>query len=189
MTSICLFYSNYFFKEVESLAKVRILGFDPGTANMGWAVIETTTDASEVRATSLFGVMKTTMDDGDFRMRIDKLGELIKKLVYALEPDYIAIEDFTEQGVNSGKVYKEMATLIEHMRMAFRGMGLEAVIYTNSEWKKITTGSKGLNKEQVKHFVSHNVPFAKEFYRSNAATHVWDACGIAYARYLQLQGE
>jgi Holliday junction resolvasome RuvABC endonuclease subunit len=173
--------------EVESMAKVRILGFDPGTANMGWARLDG--DTSEIRATENFGVQKTSLSDGDFRKRIDILGDWMEGLIKFHNPSHLGIEDFTEQGVNAGKVYKEMATLIEHMRLVARGLGHEDVILTNSEWKMILTGSKGLNKDQVKHFVAHNVPNAKELYTGKTATHVWDACGIAYAKYFLIRGK
>lgn len=172
--------------------KVRILGFDPGTANLGWALLEG--DSSEAHATEYFGVLKTKKTDGDFRKRVDSLGNMMINLVNLLLHHeqfitHIAIEDFTEQGVETGTVYKEMATLIEHMRMVSRGLGHEAAIYTNAEWKKILTGSKGLNKDQVKHFVAHRITGASELYTGKTATHVWDACGIGYAHYLQIRGK
>lgn len=169
------------------MTKVRILSFDPGTANMGWSYIEGNLSTFEVTATEYFGVVKTTMDDGDFRQRIDILGEWLKIILYTHQPTHVAIEDFTEQGVQTGTTYKIMATLIENMRMVCRGLGHEADIMTNAEWKKIATGSKGLNKDQVKHFVSHKIPGAKEHYKGRTATHVWDACGVGYAKFMKLQ--
>jgi Holliday junction resolvasome RuvABC endonuclease subunit len=168
--------------------KVRILSFDPGTANMGWAYIEGNLKTSEVYATEHFGVKKTTMNDGDFRERIDILGEWLKSTIYLHQPTHIAIEDFTEQGVQTGTTYKVMATLIENMRMVCRGLGHEADIMTNAEWKKIATGSKGLNKDQVKHFVAHKIPGAEKHYTGRTASHVWDSAGIGYAKFKKLQG-
>lgn len=168
--------------------KVRILAFDPGTANMGWAYLEGELTNGIVQATEHFGVVKTTMDDGDFRRRIDILGGWMEEVIQLTSPTVIAIEDFTEQGVITGKTYKEMATLIEHMRMVSRMKNYEADIMTNEEWKRIATGSKGLNKNQVKHFVTNKVPKAVEFYKGRTATHVWDACGIGYAEFKKLQG-
>lgn len=171
------------------MEKVRILGFDPGTANTGYALLQGDIPSKVVELTNHFGVLRTKKEDGDIRSRIDQLGSDMKKLIAQLQPAHVVIEDFVEQGKLVGKTYKEMAFLIEHMRLAGREMGYEVTIYENGEWKKIAIGAYRLNKEQVKHFVAHNVKNAKEFLGSRTATHVWDSVGIAYAKYKQLQGE
>lgn len=170
------------------IQQVRILGFDPGTANLGWARLDGHLGTGHIQATEHFGVAKTSLSDGDYRQRIDLLGEWFMETIECHKPTHIVIEDFTEQGVVTGTVYKEMATLIEHMRMVCRMLGHEATIYENAEWKKIATGSKGLNKDQVKHFVAHKIPQAKELYKGRTVTHVWDSAGIGYAKFKQLTG-
>jgi len=168
--------------------QVRILGVDPGTASTGYALINgnvRTLIASVV--TNECATIKTSLEDGDVRERIDIIGRTFQELVMRLEPDFVAIEDFTEQGKQTGKTYKEMSWLIEHFRMAGREIGYEVTIFENAEWKKIATGSKGLNKDQVKHFVAHKIS-GTEHFPKRTPTHVWDACGIAYAKLKQLQG-
>lgn len=171
------------------MEKVRILSFDPGTANMGYGVIEGNTITKVVELTSHYGVLKTTKADGDIRARVDKLGRKIALLLEALEVHYVVIEDYTEQGVRSGTTYKDMSILIEHMRMVCRAHGFEASIYTNSEWKRIAMGRGGLNKRQIQHFVKHTVKGVEKLGSRAVDTHVWDVVGIGYAKFRQLQGE
>lgn len=170
------------------MEKVRILSFDPGTANLGYAIIEGNMATGEARLTAHWGVLKTAKTDGDIRVRADILGASVKRLITCFKVDYIAIEDYTEQGVKSGKTYKDMSILIEHMRMVCRNEGFEASIYTNAEWKKIAVGTAGLNKPQIQHFVRHKVQGTEVLGSRASDTHVWDAVGIGYAKFRQLQG-
>lgn len=167
---------------------VRILAFDPGTASTGYGCIQGNIRTLEAKViTDFCGVIKTSITDGDVRKRIDDIGKEFKLLIEMTKPSHVVIEDFTEQGKQTGKTYKEMSWLIEHLRMAGREVGHEITIYENAEWKRIATGSKGLNKDQVKHFVSHKLK-GTEGFKKRTATHVWDACGIAYAKLKELQG-
>lgn len=166
---------------------VRILSFDPGTADTGWSLIEGVL-RKEVKLTQHFGVLKTSMEDGDVRTRIDMLGEEMRGLVVRLDPTHIVIEDFTEQGKLVGKTYKEMSWLTEHMRLTGRELGHEVTIYENQEWKKIAVGASRLSKDQVKHFVAHRVANAGALLKGRP-THIWDSVGIGYAKYNELQGD
>lgn len=163
--------------------KVRILGFDPGTANTGYGCIEG--NSSEVKMTKHYGLLNTKKEDGEVRERIDTLGVMVRELVEIIKPTHIAIEDFTEQGKLVGKTYKEMAWLTEHLRMTTRELGYEVAIYENGEWKKQTMGVMRANKVQVQHFISHKIPGAKEALRKQK-DHVWDSVGIAYCKYTNL---
>lgn len=170
--------------------KVRILAFDPGTASMGYGTIEGNLATAEVTAKKHFGVLKSSLEDGEVRKRIDLLGAEYLNLLHVIHPTHVVIEDFTEQGSRTSRtIYKDMGSLIEHLRMAGRSMGYDVSIFDNAFWKKTATGSSGLNKDQVKHFVAHKIPKAKELLGSRTANHVWDAYGIAYAKFKQLQGD
>lgn len=170
------------------MAKVRILGFDPGTANTGYGLIEGV--INDIPAlTQSNGVIKTTVKDGDVRDRIDAIGDKMRYLISHTKPTHIAIEDFTEQGKRVGTTYKEMAWLLEHMRLVSREMGFEAQIYTNAYWKKVTMGSAHVNKLQIQHFVTHHVTGAGNLLKKQP-THVWDSVAIANCTFTLLkQGE
>jgi Holliday junction resolvasome RuvABC endonuclease subunit len=169
--------------------KVRILAFDPGTANMGYAIIEGNMSTGIARLTAHHGVLKTSKKDGDIRTRADILGNEVKRLIQCFKPDYVVIEDYTEQGVKSGTTYKDMSILIENMRGVCTTMKRVPDIWTNAFWKKLATGSSGLKKHQIQHFVQHKVKGTELLGSRASDTHVWDAAGIAYAKFLQLQGE
>ena len=164
---------------------VRILSFDPGTADTGWSLVEGT--EKDIRLTEHFGVIKTSKDDGDVRTRIDRIGHVMRTLIEELEPTHVVIEDFTEQGKRVGTTYKEMSWLIEHMRMVGREAGHDITIYENAEWKQLAVGAGRLNKDQVKHFVAHRVAGAGTYLKGRP-THIWDSVGIGYARFIQLTG-
>jgi hypothetical protein len=91
----------------------------------------------------------------------------------------------------SGQVttYKDMSILIENMRGVCTTMKRVPDIWTNAFWKKLATGSSGLKKHQIQHFVQHKVKGTELLGSRASDTHVWDAAGIAYAKFLQLQGE
>lgn len=163
--------------------KVKILAFDPGTANCGFGCLEG--DETDVRATRVFGVIRTKKADGDVRKRIDIIGERAKSLISDVNPTHIVIEDYTEQGIRSGKNYKELAWLTEHLRLVARGMGYEPTIYENRAWKKIALGVGHTNKQQVKHYVRHAIPNI-ELLLNRAPDHVWDAFGMALAKRKEL---
>lgn len=171
------------------MEKVRILAFDPGTANLGYAVIEGNMKTGEVRLLPFYGVLKTSKSDGDIRTRADILGVAVRHKIEGYNPDFIVIEDYTEQGVKSGTTYKDMSILIENMRVTCIGMAQVPDIWTNAHWKKLATGSSGLKKHQVQHFVKHKVRGTEVLGSRASDTHVWDAVGIAYAKFSQLQGE
>lgn len=169
------------------MEKVRILAFDPGTANMGYAVLEGNIKENWLRLEG-GGVIGTTKAHGDIRERVDRLGELVVGNIEAAKPSHIVIEDFIEQGVKSGTTYRDMSILIEHMRMLCRFEGFEATIYTNAEWKVLASGVRGLNKKQVQHLVKHNIEGTERLGDRQIDTHIWDCAGIGYAKFKELQG-
>lgn len=168
------------------MEKVRILSFDPGTADMGWSAIEGYTERDTVSLTDFFGVLKTRKTDGTVRERIDMLGNSYAALIQELNPTHVVIEDFTEQGKLVGKTYKEMSWLTEHLRLVGRELGYDVTIYENGVWKKLASGAARLSKDQVKHLVAHRVEFARELLGERTPTHVWDSVGIGYAKFTEL---
>jgi Holliday junction resolvasome RuvABC endonuclease subunit len=116
------------------------------------------------------------------RDRIDEIGNDFRTLVAEHQPDYIAIEDFTEQGKFVGKTYKEMAWLTEHFRLVGRELGLEVDVYENGYWKKELTGAMRLNKAQVQHYVSTRIPQARKEL-AKQPDHVWDAVAIGLCKF------
>jgi Holliday junction resolvasome RuvABC endonuclease subunit len=171
------------------MEKVRILAFDPGTANCGWSLTIGDMETKTLRLSNFKGLFETSKEDGDIRKRADIIGEWMVDLIDLVTPTHITIEDYTEQGVRSGKTYKDMSILIENMRLTCRMKGFEARIRTNAEWKKLATGHAGLNKNQVMHFVRHKVQGTEILGSRGKDVHIWDTVGIAYAEFISLQGE
>lgn len=172
------------------MAIVRILAFDPGTANMGYSTLNGDTKSNVVAlGGAYFGVLKTSKwkegSEVPIRERLDNLGLGARQLIHTVEPTHIVIEDFVEQGRRVGKTYKEMAFLIEHMRLLGRDFGIEVDIYANGYWKKQTMNAPHASKVQVQHFVAHRLPEAKQILKGQP-DHVWDSVGIGYCKWLEL---
>ena len=165
---------------------VSILAFDPGTANLGYMVLRGNPKTSEVQVTSSYGVFRTNKwvkgVEALPRDRLDILGTYIRALINVSKPDFIAMEDFVEQGKRVGKTYKEMSYLIEHLRLMCRAEGYEATIYSNGAWKKKTLGATNASKIQVQHFVRCKIKGTECL--SSEPDHVWDSAGIGYCRWL-----
>lgn len=167
---------------------VRILAFDPGTANTGHSLLLGDIGSSEISIGN-FGVLRTSkMEHGrevSIRSRIDHLGDMINTLIYETKPTHIAMEDFVEQGKYVGKTYKEMSYLIEHMRLLGRQAGHEVWIFSNAFWKRKTLGISGTNKKQIQHYVAHNIPGAGVLLQGRPE-HVWDSVGIGFCLFKML---
>lgn len=157
------------------MQRIRVLGIDPGTQNTGYAFVDQTLKGKEIPS---YGLIKTTKADGEVRERIELIGQKMSAIITTYTPDIIAVEDFTEQGKKTGKCYKEMSWLVEHLRMIGKYAGTEVVIYKNAEWKRYTLGIRHANKKQVMHYVGRMVPKAQELLKGKP-DHIWDSVGIA----------
>ena len=168
------------------LGTVTILAFDPGTANLGYALLSCDLRTSEVRIGEYYGVFRTSkMNNGTevpIRERIDTLGAQVRLLIRSINPSFVAMEDFVEQGKFVGKTYKEMSYLTEHLRLVCRDMGYEVTIYPNGIWKKKTLNATNASKLQVQHYIRCKVLGVECLQRQ--PDHVWDSVGIGYCRWL-----
>lgn len=163
------------------------LSFDPGTENTGYAILEasippilTPTPKIILRDCGLIRTKKVTGGSSEVRERIDRIGGNVRDLIADANPDYLCIEDFTEQGKLVGKTYKEMSWLTEHLRMIGYETGIETAIYENGEWKYELTGARRLTKQQVQHYITHKLPEALPLLKG-LPDHVWDAVAIGLA--------
>jgi Holliday junction resolvasome RuvABC endonuclease subunit len=164
------------------MPSVRILALDPGTAFTGWAFLCGVTESREINVQT-FGVIRThKAEDHSVRARIDDIGELVRQLHTRLKPNYMVIEDFTEQGKLVGKTYKEMSWLTEHLRMLGRELKVPTDTVENGYWKKVLMKAQRVNKTQVQHYVTHNLKEAAELLKGQP-THVWDAVAIGLYKF------
>jgi Holliday junction resolvasome RuvABC endonuclease subunit len=162
---------------------LTILGIDPGTANTGYAIIQGDTHTGKASLGS-FGVWQTTKASGlTVRDRIDSLADQYADLIRISGVQMVSVEDFTEQGRRVGKTYKDMAWLVENLRITGRTLGVPVYIYKNAEWKRIIMHAGQATKRQVQHFVSHNIAGAERL--RGFPDHVWDAAAIGYCLFWQ----
>jgi Holliday junction resolvasome RuvABC endonuclease subunit len=154
-----------------------VLGIDPGTSNLGYGLVTE-------REIQEFGTIKLSKNDFEtLRHQVDCMGNNVRLLIRTYRPDAIVLEDFIEQGKNTGKTYKEMVMLTEHLRMVARSCNMEANIYTNGFWKRKTLKATRATKRQVQHYIKNKFPEASELLKRQPS-HVWDAVCIAYCHIL-----
>lgn len=164
--------------------KINILGIDTGTRNTGCSVL-TGDLASQTVYLSDFCIIRTTKKDGSVRERIDQITNKIAAYVERGNIDYIVIEDFTEQGVRTGTIHKEMSWLTEAIRSLGMRLNCKTIVYENKEWKKKTLKIYRATKKQVQHYVHWKFPEAKKKLKGQP-DHIFDSIAIGHALWLEL---
>ena len=161
-----------------------ILAADPGTANLGYAVLAGSLSAKMPTVVTC-GVLKSAPIDGDLRKRLDLLGAEVVGLVTEWQPGFFVMEDFVDQGKYVGSTYRDMIALTEHLRVVV-GMHVPVTIYPNKHWKLHTLKCVGVNKQQVQHYVSHKLPEAERVLRGKPS-HIFDSVCIGLCKWYELQ--
>lgn len=163
---------------------INILGIDTGTRNTGYSLLQGDTQNQTIRLLD-WEMIQTTKKDGDVRTRIDQITNKITTYIQHNDINYIALEDFTEQGIRTGTTHKEMAWLTEAIRSLGMQLNLKTIVYENKEWKKRTLGIYRATKKQVQHYVHWKLPETKQLLKSSS-NHIYDSVGIGYALWLDL---
>lgn len=150
----------------------RILGLDPGLAQMGWGVI----DMAGSRLSHVgHGVIATTAGDG-LGPRLMALHRALESVIAEYRPGAIAVEQ--------AFVHKDPSAALKlgHARavalLAAAQAGLEIAEYTPNHIKKCVVGSGHAGKEQVQAMVRRLLP-ACRVDQADAADAL--ACAIAHA--------
>lgn len=120
-----------------------VLGVDPGTQRLGYAVVERE-GARERLVVS--GTLRLPADD-DHQLRLKKIYEALTALIEAHLPDECAVE-MPVYGANAQSMLKLGRAQAAAM-LAAMNRGLPVAQYTPSEVKKAVTGSGAADKEQV----------------------------------------
>jgi crossover junction endodeoxyribonuclease RuvC len=154
------------------MVTIRILGLDPGLANMGWGVIDVT---GSRLAHVAHGVIATRAADG-LGPRLMALHRELENVIAELRPAAIAVEQ--------AFVHKDPSAALKlgHARaialLAAAQAGLEIAEYTPNHIKKCVVGAGHAGKEQVAAMVRRLLP-ASRVDQADAADAL--ACAIAHA--------
>lgn len=161
---------------MREMQEIRILAFDPGPANTGYANL-IYDEKNGARLGAMHGVLKSPAGIPD-RDRNDLISDQARALMTAFQPTAVGIEDWTYMG-KKGKQESTLPALIESLRLTAKYSGFEPYVYTNAEWKKKTLKIGGANKEQIKHYVTMRLKDPAQIVRM--PQHVWDAVGVCFA--------
>lgn len=124
---------------------VRILGIDPGTANLGYAILDFHTQKQNSKLKAC-GIISTNKNDSE-AMRLCEIRKDLEKIIIEFKPEILAIEKLF--------FFKNIKTAIAVAQA--RGVILELAAnknlliseFTPLEMKKIITGDGTATKTQV----------------------------------------
>ncbi|HCB49420.1 MAG TPA: crossover junction endodeoxyribonuclease RuvC [Chloroflexi bacterium] len=129
---------------------MRILGLDPGTAIVGYGIVEER--AGEV-ALVTYGALKTAPNDGDTARRLQLIYQGINELLAEFEPDAAAVEQlFFGRNITSAiNVGQARGVLL----LALANAGIPVAEYSPPKIKEAVSGYGNASKEQVQFMVQN----------------------------------
>jgi len=159
----------------DNTIRQKILGVDPGTNIMGYALLNTELNKSEVEVLSVLQMNKL----GDPYAKLKYIYEKINGLIEQYKPDILAIEaPFYGKNVQSMlKLGRAQGIVIAASLHA----GMEVYEYSPRKIKQSITGNGNASKEQVSSMLCRMYPIADhiEFLDST------DALAAAVCHHLQ----
>ena len=153
----------------------RILGVDPGTNIMGYAVLDTELNKSSVEVLSVLQMTKL----GDPYAKLKFIYEKINGLIEQYHPDTLAIEaPFYGKNVQSMlKLGRAQGIVIAASMHA----GMEVQEYSPRKIKQSITGNGNASKEQVSAMLCRMYPISEHIQFLDAT----DALAVAVCHHLQ----
>ena len=160
---------------MEESAQHKILGVDPGTNIMGYAILNTNLNKSEVEAISILQMKKL---EGHYA-KLQFIYEKVNSLIEQYKPDILAIEaPFYGKNVQSMlKLGRAQGIVIAACLHA----GMEVYEYEPRKIKQAITGNGNAAKEQVAAMLCHMYPLKDSIEYLDAT----DALAAAVCHHLQ----
>lgn len=159
----------------ENSVKKRILGIDPGTNVMGYAILDTELNKSSVEVLSVLQMKKFP----EMYDRLRYIYERITSIVEQYNPDSLAIEaPFYGKNVQSMlKLGRAQGIVIAACLHA----GMEVCEYSPRKIKQAITGNGNASKEQVSAMLCRMYPISEHIEFLDAT----DALAAAVCHHLQ----
>lgn len=150
---------------------MRILGIDPGTTAIGYAILERAGRVPILRAADLIPIHARANAD-----RLQELASSLKKLLTTWSPAVLSIERlfFAKNQKTALSVAEARGVILLTTALA----GLTIREYTPLEIKKMVTGDGRADKAQMKKMIHLTIPEARDL---RARDDVFDAIGAALA--------
>lgn len=125
-----------------------ILGIDPGTARVGWGVIEESGGLLRAKA---YGCI-TTDHIHSLPQRLAQIYDAVKKLIKTHKPEYVSVEDlFFSKNVTTGIAVGQARGVV---LLAAAQASIPVVSYAPNTVKKAICGSGSADKPQVQKMVT-----------------------------------
>lgn len=158
-----------------SKEKYKILGIDPGTNILGYAIIEVDGNALKIVT---FGVVKLK-NEKDHQTKLKEIFLQLQEVVETYQPKHLAIEApfYAKNPQSLLKLGRAQGVAIA----AGITMGLEITEYMPKKIKLAVTGNGNASKEQVAAMLEHilKVKITTEYLDAT------DALAVAYCHYNQ----
>lgn len=134
---------------------MKILGLDPGTARVGWGVIEDAHGASHAIA---FGCITTNKTSSPEKRLLTIFKEL-QKIIKTHRPEVVSVEKlfFSKNVTTAFAVGEARGVLL----LAAAASGIPVVSYTPQTVKQAVCGSGSADKSQVARMVTHILHLSK----------------------------
>ena len=153
---------------------MRILGLDPGTATVGYGLIEVQ-DGQPVVVT--FGVLSTRPEDGSTARRLQIVYEGLNELIDRYRPDAAAVEElfFGRNITTAVRVGQARGVLL----LALANAGIQVAEYSPPKIKEAVSGYGKASKQQVQFMVQNILNLAEVPQPDDAA----DGLAVALTHY------
>ncbi|MFZ0544655.1 MAG: crossover junction endodeoxyribonuclease RuvC [Candidatus Promineifilaceae bacterium] len=153
---------------------MRILGLDPGTATVGYGLIEIE-DGRPLVVT--YGAISTSPEDGDTAHRLQMVYESLNELIEQYKPDMAAVEElfFGRNITTAIRVGQARGVLL----LALANAGIPVAEYSPPKIKEAVSGYGKASKQQVQ-FMVQNMLDLDEIPRPDDAA---DGLAVALTHY------
>jgi len=146
-----------------------VLGIDPGTTGMGYALLDLNTDPPRLLASGLIATPRS----GSSAEKLLAIADAIDALIASHVPAYLALERlYFNKNVRTAMAVAEARGVA--LVCGARG-GLAIAEYTPQEVKQSVTGTGGADKRAVQRMLVHILELAEPITQDNVA----DAIAIA----------
>jgi crossover junction endodeoxyribonuclease RuvC len=129
---------------------MRILGLDPGTATVGYGIVEEWEGQVGLVA---YGVIRTEPKDGDSARRLQIIYEQLNDLLNQFKPDAAAVEElfFGRNITTAISVGQARGVLL----LALANAGIPVAEYSPPKIKEAVSGYGNASKQQVQYMVQN----------------------------------
>lgn len=159
---------------------MRILGLDPGTATVGYGIIE---DRDGQALPVVYGAIRTSPKDGDTARRLQIIFEELNKLLNEYKPDVAAVEQlfFGRNITTAISVGQARGVLL----LALANASIPVAEYSPPKIKEAVSGYGNASKQQVQYMVQNMLELDEIPKPDDAA----DGLAVALTHYQYLRQE